>query len=193
MNKFIQKNGKKSKNIQAEKININDKQSILSKTHSDLEEKINNHPIKIYLGVAILAFGMGFSAKAGIEKASNQELVTKDSYKLLTDIEKNYVLKTQYSEEIQRYESEFLEYDKKINNLQNIIDNQKGYLELINRYDELIEERNLLENELSNLINLSNGINNTDLNTAHNEKKEELIRKIQSRDNQIETILKKIK
>lgn len=193
MSKFLQQNGKKSRNIQAENITINYKETALSDSNSNLGDKINNNPLKIYFGIAIVAFGLGFSARVGIETASNQDLVTKDSYKLLIDIEKEYVLKSQHDEEIQKYTLQISNYEKDTNELQNKIASQEYYAELVKRYDALLKERKGFENELNNLINFYTGIKNDGLKPSYDIKKEELLRKIASRDEQIKILLEKIK
>lgn len=192
MSKFLQQNGKESRNIQAENITINYKETSLSDSNSNLGDKINNNPLKIYFGIAIVAFGLGFSAKIGIETASNQELVTKDSYKLLIDIEKEYILKSQHDEEIQKYILQISNYEKDINELQNKVENKDYYAELVKKYDALVKERKGFENELNNLINFYTGIKNDGLKPSYDIKKEELLRKIESRDEQIKILLEKI-
>ena len=193
MSKFLQKNGKKSQNIQAEHININTNGTIENDANSNLEDKINNNLLKIYFGIAIVAFGLGFSARVGIETASNQDLVTKDSYKLLVDIEKEYILRSQHDEEMNKYILQISDYKKDLKELQNRIENQDYYAELVKIYDALVIERNGLENELNNLINFSIGTKSDGLKSSQEIKKEELLRKIQSRDEQIKTLLEKIK
>ena len=188
MSKFIQNNGKSSQSFQAEKIIINSegynkKQSFL--------ENIKSHPVILYCSVAILAFSMGFGARVGIENSSNQVLVTQNSYVLLKDLEKEYISIDSYNElkeKIEIYENSLFEKDTKINELQKQLDEQQEWQK---RYDALVNERNEFEIQLNNMINFSTGL--IGYSEEKNEpKREELLRKIKVRDEQINLILEKI-
>lgn len=188
MSKFIQNNGKSSQSFQAEKIIINSKD--YNKKQSFLEN-IKSHPVILYCSVAILAFSMGFGARVGIENSSNQVLVTQNSYVLLKDLEKEYISIDSYNElkeKIEIYENSLFEKDTKINELQKQLDEQQEWQK---RYDALINERNGFETELNNMINWSTGINGYS-EEKNKPKKEELLRKIKVRDEQINLILEKI-
>lgn len=188
MSKFIQNNGKSSQSFQAEKIIINSED--YNKKQSFLEN-IKSHPVILYCSVAILAFSMGFGARVGIENSSNQVLVTQNSYVLLKDLEKEYISIDSYNElkeKIEIYENSLFEKDTKINELQKQLDEQQEWQK---RYDALINERNGFETELNNMINWSTGINGYS-EEKNKPKKEELLRKIKVRDEQINLILEKI-
>ncbi|MBQ8776887.1 MAG: hypothetical protein IJZ71_05345 [Treponema sp.] len=120
MSKFIQTNrGEKSQNFQAEKIIItNDKKN----EKDSLSDRIKNHPVIIYAGIAIMAFGLGFGTKTGIETASNQELITKGTYVLKEDIESKYISIDSYNElkdKIEIYENSLFEKIQKLMNYKN--------------------------------------------------------------------------
>ncbi len=166
MSKFIQKNGKSSKSFQAEKITINNQQK-KDNDFDDRKDKTISY-IKAAAGgasliIALIPILMLFT---------NQVLVTKDSYLLKETIEKEYVSITEYIE--LQSENEKMKIEK---------NNQDIYKEWLKRYDQLVQERDGLEAQLSNLINFSIGIKG---DTTSNEiKKEELLRKIQTRNEQI--------
>ena len=163
MNKFIQNNKKSSQIFQAEKIVINNE----NHKKRSLSEIIYSHPVIIFCGIAIVAFSLGFGAKTGIENAMNQELVTRGTYTLNKDIERETgQFKNELNDEIPRDE-------------------------WLGRYDKLIQERAVFENQLNNLNNLSIGIKNNS-EDAYKVKRDELIRKIQSRDEQIKVLLEKL-
>ena len=188
MSKFIQNNGKSSQSFQAEKIIINSED--YNKKQSFLEN-IKSHPVILYCSVAILAFSMGFGARVGIENSSNQVLVTQNSYVLLKDLEKEYISIDSYNElkeKIEIYENSLFEKDTKINELQKQLDEQQEWQK---RYDALINERNGFETELNNMINWSTGINGYS-EEKNKPIKEELLRYIKVRDEQINLILEKI-
>lgn len=189
MNKFIQTNkGTSSQNFQAEKIIItNDKKN----EKDSLSDRIKNHPVIIYAGIAIMAFGLGFGTKTGIETASNQELITKGTYVLKEDIESKYISIELYNEVkkiSKKYEISLSEKESKINELQKQLDEQQEWQK---RYDALVKERDGFETELNNMINWSTGINGYS-EEKNKPKKEELLRKIKVRDEQINLILEKI-
>ena len=69
--------------------------------------------------------------------------------------------------------------------------NQDSHSEWLKRYDELAQERLGFENQLNNLNNFSTGIKNNSEN-SYKVKKDELLRKIQSRDEQIKILLEKL-
>lgn len=188
MSKFIQNNGKSSQSFQAEKIIINSED--YNKKQSFLEN-IKSHPVILYCSVAILAFSMGFGARVGIENSSNQVLVTQNSYVLLKDLEKEYISIDSYNElkeKIEIYENSLFEKDTKINELQKQLDEQQEWQK---RYDALVNERNGFEIQLNNMINFSTGL--IGYSEEKNEpKREELLRKIKVRDEQINLILEKI-
>ena len=188
MSKFIQNNGKSSQSFQAEKIIINSED--YNKKQSFLEN-IKSHPVILYCSVAILAFSMGFGARVGIENSSNQVLVTQNSYVLLKDLEKEYISIDSYNElkeKIEIYENSLFEKDTKINELQKQLDEQQEWQK---RYDALINERNGFEIQLNNMINFSTGLNGYS-EEKNKPKREELLRKIKVRDEQINLILEKI-
>lgn len=189
MSKFIQTNrGEKSQNFQAEKIIItNDKKN----EKDSLSDRIKNHPVIIYAGIAIMAFGLGFGTKTGIETASNQELITKGTYVLKEDIESKYISIELYNEVkkiSKKYEISLSEKDTKINELQKQLDEQQEWQK---RYDALINERNGFEIQLNNMINFSTGLNGYS-EEKNKPKREELLRKIKVRDEQINLILETI-
>lgn len=180
MNKFIQKNRKSSQSFQAEKITINNQQKNDNVFDERKEKNISN--IKAAAGgasfiIALIPILMLFS---------NQVLVTKNSYLLKETIEKEYVPITKYTElqsENEQLKSKSYDLQTENEKMKNEKDNQGTYKEWLKRYDQLVQERNGLETQLSNLINFSTGIKG---DTTSNEiKKEELLRKIQSRNEQI--------
>lgn len=189
MNKFIQTNkGTSSQNFQAEKIIItNDEKN----EKDSLSDRIKNHPVIIYAGIAIMAFGLGFGTKTGIETASNQELITKGTYVLKEDIESKYISIELYNEVkkiSKKYEISLSEKESKINELQKQLDEQQEWQK---RYDALVNERNGFEIQLNNMINFSTGL--IGYSEEKNEpKREELLRKIKVRDEQINLILEKV-
>ena len=93
-----------------------------------------------------------------------------------------------FPEKIEIYENSLFEKDTKINELQKQLDEQQEWQK---RYDALINERNGFETELNNMINWSTGINGYS-EEKNKPKKEELLRKIKVRDEQINLILEKI-
>lgn len=191
MNKFIQNNKKSLQSFQAKKIIINNENQNKKKSLPDI---INSHPVIIYCGIAIVAFGMGFGAKTGIENAKNQELVTKNTYTLNKDIEKEYISVTKYTElktENEQYKLKNLSIEKENEQLKNELNDNNSHGELLKRYDKLVQERLGFENQLNNLNNLSTGIRHNS-EDSYKTKKDELIRKIQSRDEQIKILLEKI-
>lgn len=191
MNKFIQNNKKSLQSFQAEKIIINNENQNKKKSLPDI---INSHPVIIYCGIAIIAFGMGFGAKTGIENAMNQELVTKNTYTLNKDIEKEYISVTKYTEletENEQYKLKNLSIEKENEQLKNELNDNNSHGEMLKRYDKLVQERLEFENQLNNLNNLSTGIRHNS-EDSYKTKKDELIRKIQSRDEQIKILLEKI-
>lgn len=189
MSKFIQTNkGTSSQNFQAEKIIItNDKKN----EKDSLSDRIKNHPVIIYAGIAIMAFGLGFGTKTGIETASNQELITKGTYVLKEDIESKYISIELYNEVkkiSKKYEISLSEKESKINELQNELNYQKEWLK---RYDALIKERDGFEKELAKYNNFAIGIAGYSKDD-YQIKKEELLRKIANRDEQIKNLLETI-
>ena len=118
MSKFIQTNrGEKSQNYQAKQITINNN-SENKEDNIDLKKK---HPIAyistfitgcVFTVTVIIPFIMHFA---------NQEVVTRDSYVLLKDLEKEYISIDSYNElkdKIEIYENSLFEKDTKINELQ---------------------------------------------------------------------------
>lgn len=191
MSKFIQNNKKSSQIFQSEKIIINNENQNKKKSLPDI---INSHPVIVYCGIAIVAFGMGVGTKTGIENAMNQELVTKNTYTLNKDIEKEYISVTKYTEletENEQYKLKNLSLEKENEQLKNELNDNNSHGELLKRYDKLVQERLGFENQLNNLNNLSTGIRNNS-EDSYKTKKDELIRKIQSRDEQIKILLEKI-
>ncbi|MGN0722783.1 MAG: hypothetical protein ACI4LT_02120 [Treponema sp.] len=191
MSKFIQNNKKSLQSFQAEKIIINSENQPQKKSLPDI---INSHPVIIYCGIAIVAFGMGFGAKTGIENAKNQELVTKNTYTLNKDIEKEYISIAKYTEletEKEQYKLKNLSLEKENVQIKNELNDRNSHDEWVKRYDKLVQERLGFENQLNNLNNLSTGIRNNS-EDSYKTKKDELIRKIQSRDEQIKILLEKI-
>lgn len=189
MSKFIQTNkGTSSQNFQAEKIIItNDKKN----EKDSLSDRIKNHPVIIYAGIAIMAFGLGFGTKTGIETASNQELITKGTYVLKEDIESKYISIELYNEVkkiSKKYEISLSEKESKINELQKQLDEQQKWQK---RYDALVKERDGFETELNNMINFSTGLIGYS-EEKNKPKREELLRKIKVRDEQINLILETI-
>ena len=137
---------------------------------------------------------MGFGAKTGIENAMNQELVTKNTYTLNKDIEKEYISVTKYTEletENEQYKLKNLSIEKENEQLKNELNDNNSHGEMLKRYDKLVQERLEFENQLNNLNNLSTGIRHNS-EDSYKTKKDELIRKIQSRDEQIKILLEKI-
>ena len=125
---------------------------------------------------------------------ANQEIVTKNSYTLNRDIEKEYVPISQYldlSEQNKRNESEIESLKTTSRGLKEEINNQAAHKEWLDRYDRLVQERDGFENQLNNLNNLSTWIKNYS-DDSYKAKKDELIRKIQSRDEQISIMLNKL-
>ena len=78
-----------------------------------------------------------------------------------------------------------------IRGLKEDVSNQDSHKEWLEQYDKLVQERAGFENQLNNLNSLSTGIKNYSEN-SYKTKKDELIRKIQSRDEQIKILLEKI-
>ena len=191
MSKFIQNNKKSSKIFQSEEIIINNENQNKKKSLPDI---INSHPVIIYCGIAIVAFGMGFGAKTGIENAMNQELVTKNTYTLNKDIEKEYISIAKYTEletEKEQYKLKNLSLEKENVQIKNELNDRNSHDEWVKRYDKLVQERTGFENQLNNLINLSVGTNGGVSNSGE-VKKEELLRKIQTRDEEILILEKKL-
>lgn len=188
MSKFIQTNrGEKSQNYQAEQITINNN----SEKFEDNTDLKKTHPIAyiftfiagcFFTITAIIPFIMHFA---------NQEVVTRDSYVLLKDLEKEYISIDSYNElkdKIEIYENSIFEKDTKINELQKQLDEQQEWQK---RYDALVKERDGFETELNNMINFSTGLNGYS-EEKNKPKREELLRKIKVRDEQINLILEKI-
>ena len=122
---------------------------------------------------------------------ANQEVITRDSYVLLKDLEKEYISIDSYNElkdKIEIYENSLFEKDTKINKLQKQLDEQQKWQK---RYDALIKERDGFETELNNMINFSTGLIGYS-EEKNKPKREELLRKIKVRDEQINLILETI-
>lgn len=188
MSKFIQTNrGEKSQNYQANQITINNN-SENKEDNIDLKKK---HPIAyistfiagcVFTVTVIIPFIMLFA---------NQEVITRDSYVLLKDLEKEYISIDSYNElkeKIEIYETSLFEKDTKINELQEQLDEQQEWQK---KYDALVKERDGFETELNNMINWSTGISGYSEESTKT-KKEELLRKIKVRDEQINLILETI-
>ena len=190
MNKFIQNNEKTSQNYQAKQITINNNAEN-SKDNTDLKK---SHPIA-YISTFIA--GGVFTVTVIIPLImlfANQEIVTKNSYTLNKDIEKEYVSLTQYldlSAQNKHNETEIESLKITIRKLNEENNNQDSHSEWLKRYDELAQERLGFENQLNNLNNFSTGIKNNSEN-SYKVKKDELLRKIQSRDEQIKILLEKL-
>ena len=188
MSKFIQTNrGEKSQNYQANQITINNN-SENKEDNIDLKKKDPIDYISTFIAgcvftvTVIIPFIMLFA---------NQEVITRDSYVLLKDLEKEYISIDSYNElkeKIEIYENSLFEKDTKINELQNQLDEQQEWQK---RYDALINERNGFEIQLNNMINFSTGLNGYS-EEKNKPKREELLRKIKVRDEQINLILEKI-
>lgn len=190
MNKFTQNNGNASQNYQAKQITVNNN-SENNKDNIDLKK---SHPIAyittfvggcVFMITIIIPLIMLFA---------NQEVVTKNSYILNKDIEKGYVPLSQYldlSEQNKQNKSEIENLQIDIRDLKEEIKNQDSHKEWLERYDKLVQERIGFENQLNNLNNLSTGIKNYS-EDSYKAKKDELIRKIQSRDEQIIIMLNKL-
>ena len=151
-----------------------------------LDEIMANHPIKVLAATIIAAFGFFYGALMGIMNISNTTIVGKDNYILKTELDKQYVSREQYNTDIQKLQSD----NKKL--LANEIDNNslkseytKGWF---TRYDQLKKERDGFEKELKNLINLSSGFAGFD-EAKNIEQKQELQRKIDSRNEEINILL----
>ena len=87
MNKFTQNNGKSSQNYQAKKITINNN-SENNKDNTDLKK---SHPlayISTFFAGCVFAFSVIIPL---IMLFANQEVVTKNSYTLNRDIDKEYL------------------------------------------------------------------------------------------------------
>lgn len=188
MSKFIQTNrGEKSQNYQANQITINNN-SENKEDNIDLKKK---HPIAyistfiagcVFTVTVIIPFIMLFA---------NQEVITRDSYVLLKDLEKEYISIDSYNElkdKIEIYENSLFEKDTKINELQKQLDEQQEWKK---RYDALVKERDGFETELNNMINFSTGLIGYS-EEKNKPKREELLRKIKVRDEQINLILETI-
>lgn len=190
MNNFTQRNGKSSQNYQANQITINNS-SEESKDNTDLKK---SHPIA-YISTFIA--GVVFTVTVIIPLImlfANQEVVEKNSYILNKDIDKEYVPLSQYqdlSEHNKQNESEIANLQITIRGLKEEISNQDSHKEWLERYDRLVQEREGFETQLNNLNNFSTGIRNNS-EVSYKTKKDELIRKIQSRDEQIKILLEKI-
>lgn len=180
---------KQKKTIKNDKItNISINNQIGNESEEDLKKK---HPIKYIFAIstgvlisitAIIPFIMHFA---------NQEVVTRDSYVLLKDLEKEYISIDSYNElkdKIEIYENSLFEKDTKINELQKQLDEQQKWQK---RYDALVKERDGFETELNNMINFSTGLIGYS-EEKNKPKREELLRKIKVRDEQINLILEKI-
>ena len=140
MSKFIQNNEKSSQSFQAEKIIINSENQNKNKSLLGI---INSHPVIIYCGIAIAAFGMGFGTKTVIENAMNQELVTKNSYTLNKDIEKEYISVTKYKEletENEQFKLKNLSLEKENEQLKNEQNDKNSHDERGQRYDKIVQE-----------------------------------------------------
>lgn len=180
---------KQKKTIKNDKItNISINNQIGNEAEEDLKKK---HPIKYIFAIST---GVLISITAIIPFimfVANQEVVTRDSYVLLKDLEKEYISIDSYNElkeKIEIYENSHFEKDTKINELQKQLDEQQEWQK---RYDALVNERNGFEIQLNNMINFSTGL--IGYSEEKNEpKREELLRKIKVRDEQINLILEKI-
>lgn len=180
---------KQKKTIKNDKItNISINNQIGNEAEEDLKKK---HPIKYIFAIST---GVLISITAIIPFimfVANQEVVTRDSYVLLKDLEKEYISIDSYNElkeKIEIYETSLFEKDTKINELQKQLDEQQEWQK---RYDALVNERNGFEIQLNNMINFSTGL--IGYSEEKNEpKREELLRKIKVRDEQINLILEKI-
>ena len=190
MDKFTQSNGKSSQNYQAKKITINNN-SENNKDNTDLKK---SHPlayISTFCAGCVFAFTVIIPL---IMLFANQEVVEKNSYILNKDIDKEYVQLSQYqdlSEHNKQNESEIANLQITIRGLKEEISNQDSHKEWLERYDRLVQEREGFETQLNNLNNFSTGIRNNS-EVSYKTKKDELIRKIQSRDEQIKILLEKI-
>lgn len=180
---------KQKKTIQNDKItNISINNQIGNEAEEDLKKK---HPIKYIFAIstgvlvsitAIIPFIMSFT---------NQELITKGTYVLKEDIESKYISIELYNEVkkiSKEYEISLSEKESKINELQNELNYQKEWLK---RYDALIKERDGFEKELANYNNFAIGIVGYSKDD-YQIKKEELLRKIANRDEQIKNLLETI-
>lgn len=190
MNKFIQKNEKTSQNYQAKQITINHSSEEI-KDNTDLKK---SHP---FAYISVFVAGCVFTITVIIPLImlfANQEIVTKDSYTLNKDIEKEYVTLSQYSDlsnQNKQNESEIERLKVTNRKLMEEKNNQESHKEWLERYDKLVQERVGFENQLNNLNNLSIGIQKNS-EDSYKAKKDELLRKIQSRDEQIKILLEKL-
>jgi len=70
------------------------------KNQTGLKSFFENHPLIIYISTAIVAFAAGFGVPGILQKNANQELLTKGTYILTSELKdtiyKNYVDKNQY-------------------------------------------------------------------------------------------------
>ena len=180
---------KQKKTIKNDKItNISINNQIGNEAEEDLKKK---HPIKYIFAIST---GVLISITAIIPFimfVANQEVVTRDSYVLLKDLEKEYISIDSYNElkeKIEIYENSHFEKDTKINELQEQLDEQQEWQK---KYDALVKERDGFETELNNMINWSTGISGYSEESTKT-KKEELLRKIKVRDEQINLILETI-
>lgn len=190
MNKFIQNNEKTAQNYQAKQITINNNAEN-SKDNADLKK---SHPIAY---ISTFVAGCVFTATIIIPLImlfANQEVVTKNSYTLNKDIEKEYVPVSQYNDlstKNKQNETENESLKITIKKLEAENNNQDSHSEWLKKYDELVQERLGFENQLNNLNNFSTGIKNNS-EDSYKVKKDELLRKIQSRDEQIKILLEKL-
>jgi hypothetical protein len=70
------------------------------KNQTGLKSLFENHPVPVYISIGVVAFVAGFGVPGILQKNANQELVTKGTYLLTSEIQetvgKNYIEKKQY-------------------------------------------------------------------------------------------------
>ncbi len=149
-------------------------------------ERIKNHPVFIIITVI-------FTIVSVIEvsfrvRTFGQDLVPHDSYKFITEIEKDYVLRSVYNQILAENKELKFNIEEKGVQMVNSVELANAISDWKKEYNSLKKERDGFERELNNCINLSRGVLGAD-ETLYKLKKEELLRKISVRDEQISSLL----
>lgn len=152
-------------------------------------ERIKNHPVFIIITVT-------FTIVSFIEvffrvRTFGQDLVSHDSYKFITEIEKDYVLRSVYNQILAENKELKLNIEEKGVQMVNSVELANAISDWKKEYNSLKKERDSFERELNNCINLSRGVLGAD-ETLYKLKKEELLRKISVHDEQISSLLKSL-
>lgn len=149
-------------------------------------ERIKNNPIFIIIAAACTI--VSFIEISFRIRTFGQDLVPHGSYKFITELEKDYVLKSVYNQIFAENKELKLSIEEKNAHIVNSVELANAISEWKKEYNSLKKERDGFERELNNFINLSRGVLGAD-ETLYKLKKEELLRKISVRDEQISSLL----